>query len=141
MKLPVASGTDAVKAFRKVGYEFDEQHGSHMILRHTEPPYRRLSIPNHKELAKGTLRAFTVAPSAYSEARSGPQQRGSATMLKQVHELFYRKAGLSDRLHGTMLRAAHREKLFHAASSVSSACFTSNPPPKPPSLPPAAITR
>jgi predicted RNA binding protein YcfA (HicA-like mRNA interferase family) len=29
MKLPVVSGSDAVKAFREIGYEFDEQHGSH----------------------------------------------------------------------------------------------------------------
>lgn len=56
MKLPVVSGSDAVKAFRKVGYEFDEQHGSHIILRHADPPHRRLSVPDHKELAKGTLR-------------------------------------------------------------------------------------
>jgi predicted RNA binding protein YcfA (HicA-like mRNA interferase family) len=46
MKLPVVSGSEAVKAFReavkafrKVGYEFDEQHGSHMILRHADPPH------------------------------------------------------------------------------------------------------
>jgi predicted RNA binding protein YcfA (HicA-like mRNA interferase family) len=58
MKLPVVSGGDAVKAFRKAGYELDEQHGSHMILRHVDPPHRRLSIPNHKELAKGTVRAL-----------------------------------------------------------------------------------
>ncbi len=58
MKLPVVSGSDAVKAFRKIGYEFDEQHGSHMIPRHTDPPHRRLSVPNHKEPAKGTLRAL-----------------------------------------------------------------------------------
>jgi predicted RNA binding protein YcfA (HicA-like mRNA interferase family) len=58
MKLPVVSGIEAVKAFRKVGYEVDEQEGSHMIIRHQEPPHRRLSIPNHKELAKGTLRAL-----------------------------------------------------------------------------------
>jgi predicted RNA binding protein YcfA (HicA-like mRNA interferase family) len=58
MKLPVVSGSDAVKAFRKAGYEFDEQHGSHLILRHVNPPYRRLSVPNHKELAKGTLRTL-----------------------------------------------------------------------------------
>jgi len=51
MKLPVVSGSEAVKAFREVGYEFDEQHGSHMILRHADPPHRRLSVPNHKELA------------------------------------------------------------------------------------------
>ena len=58
MKLPVVSGADAVKVFRRIGYELDEQEGSHMILRHTSPPHRRISIPNHKELAKGTLRTL-----------------------------------------------------------------------------------
>jgi len=58
VKLPVVSGSDAVRAFSKVGYEFDDQHGSHIIVRHADPPHRRLSIPNHKELAKGTLRAL-----------------------------------------------------------------------------------
>lgn len=58
MKLPVVSGAEAVKAFGKVGYEVNEQHGSHIILRRAEPPHRRLSIPNHTELAKGTLRAL-----------------------------------------------------------------------------------
>ena len=28
MKLPVVSGSDAVKAFGKAGYELDEQHGA-----------------------------------------------------------------------------------------------------------------
>ena len=56
MKLPVVSGSGAVKAFGEAGY--DEQHGSHVILRRTDPPHRRLSVPNHKELAKGTLRAL-----------------------------------------------------------------------------------
>ncbi len=55
-KLPVCSGTDAVRAFKKVGYEFDHQTGSHIILRHSSQ--RRLSVPNHRELAKGTLRAL-----------------------------------------------------------------------------------
>ena len=58
MKLPVVSGSDAVRAFRKLGYEFDEQHGSHIIVRRTDPPHRRLSVPNHRELAKGTLRVL-----------------------------------------------------------------------------------
>ena len=56
MKLPVVSGAEAVKALRKMGYEFDDQEGSHIIVRHLQPPHRRLSVPNHKELAKGTLR-------------------------------------------------------------------------------------
>jgi predicted RNA binding protein YcfA (HicA-like mRNA interferase family) len=59
MKLPVVSGAELVRAFRKPGYELDEQHGSHMILRRTDPPHRRLSVPDRRELAsqlaKGTL--------------------------------------------------------------------------------------
>jgi predicted RNA binding protein YcfA (HicA-like mRNA interferase family) len=45
-----------VKAFQKIGYEIDHQTGSHIILRHRDPPHRRLSVPDHNELAKGTLR-------------------------------------------------------------------------------------
>ncbi len=52
MKLPVVSGSEAVKAFRKIGYGVDDQHSSHIIIRRTDPPHRRLSVPNHKELAR-----------------------------------------------------------------------------------------
>ena len=55
-KLPVLSGREAVRAFERVEYLEDRQTGSHIILRQTHPPFRRLSVPNHKELAKGTLR-------------------------------------------------------------------------------------
>lgn len=55
-KLRVCSGAEAVKAFRKLGYEVDHQTGSHIILRH--PSLRRFTVPNHRELAKGTLRAL-----------------------------------------------------------------------------------
>jgi len=57
-KLPVVSGPDAVKALRRIGYEVDHQTGSHLILRRATPPHRRLTVPNHTELAKGTLRAI-----------------------------------------------------------------------------------
>ncbi len=57
-KLPVVSGRDAVKAFGKLGYAFDRQRGSHIILRQAAPPHRRLTIPDHKELSKGTLRTL-----------------------------------------------------------------------------------
>jgi predicted RNA binding protein YcfA (HicA-like mRNA interferase family) len=57
-RLPVLSGSDAVRAFRRMGYELDHQTGSHMILRNRIPPHRRLSVPKHKELAKGTLRSL-----------------------------------------------------------------------------------
>ena len=58
VKLPVVSGRDAVRALERVGYRLDHQRGSHLILRHEKPPYRRLSVPDHRELAKGTLRAI-----------------------------------------------------------------------------------
>jgi predicted RNA binding protein YcfA (HicA-like mRNA interferase family) len=47
-----------VTAFGKVGFEFDRQKGSHIILRHRSPPHRRLTVPDHREIAKGTLRAL-----------------------------------------------------------------------------------
>jgi predicted RNA binding protein YcfA (HicA-like mRNA interferase family) len=55
-RLPVCSGQDAIRAFQKLGYQVDHQTGSHLILRH--PQMRRLTVPNHRELAKGTLRAL-----------------------------------------------------------------------------------
>ena len=56
--LPVVSGREVVNALRKIGYVLDRQRGSHMILRQQAPPYRRLTVPDHKEVAKGTLRAI-----------------------------------------------------------------------------------
>jgi predicted RNA binding protein YcfA (HicA-like mRNA interferase family) len=55
-RLPVCSGQDAIRVFRNLGYRVDHQTGSHIILRH--PQMRRLTVPNHRELAKGTLRAL-----------------------------------------------------------------------------------
>ena len=57
-KLPVVSGKQATRVLEKKGYLIDHQTGSHIILRNQNPPHRRLTVPNHKELAKGTLRAI-----------------------------------------------------------------------------------
>ncbi len=57
-KLPAISGIKVVKTLSKIGYEVDHQTGSHIILRQREYPHRRLTIPNHKEIAKGTLRGI-----------------------------------------------------------------------------------
>ena len=57
-RLPVVSGRDTVRAFAKLGYAVDHQTGSHIILRQEEPPHRRLTVPDHREIAKGTLRAL-----------------------------------------------------------------------------------
>jgi len=55
-KLPVCSGRDAVAAFGRMGYVIDHQTSSHIILRH--PTQRRLTVPDHREIAKGTLRSL-----------------------------------------------------------------------------------
>ena len=36
----------------------DRQKGSHIIFRQAQPPFRRVTVPDHRELAKGTLRAI-----------------------------------------------------------------------------------
>ncbi len=54
--LPVLSGDDFVKTVRKIGYVGDHTEGSHMILLH--PSRGRLSVPRHKELGRGLLRAL-----------------------------------------------------------------------------------
>jgi predicted RNA binding protein YcfA (HicA-like mRNA interferase family) len=56
--LPVVSGRDAVRAFTKAGFAFSHQKGSHMILRREVAPHRILVVPDHKEVAKGTLRGL-----------------------------------------------------------------------------------
>lgn len=57
-KLPLLSGREVVKVLRKVGYFRDHQRGSHIVLRQQAPPHRRVTVPDHKEIAKGTLRAI-----------------------------------------------------------------------------------
>ena len=57
-KLPILSGKDVLKLLFKLGYELDHQTGSHMILRQKDSPHRRLTVPNHREIAKGTLLAI-----------------------------------------------------------------------------------
>ena len=56
-KLPVLSGKKCVQILRKNGFEFRRQKGSHIILRHMFNNII-LTVPDHKELDKGTLRAI-----------------------------------------------------------------------------------
>jgi Predicted periplasmic or secreted lipoprotein len=55
-RLSNISGKEAVKVFKRFGYELDHQTGSHIILWHESKP--TLSIPNHRELAPGLLRSL-----------------------------------------------------------------------------------
>ena len=57
-QLPQVSGRKVIQALGKLGYEFDRQRSSHIILRQNTAPYRRIVVPDHKEVAKGTLRAI-----------------------------------------------------------------------------------
>ena len=50
VKLPALSGRNLIKTF--------EKRGSHIVLRHQDPPHRRLTIPDYKEIAKGTVKTI-----------------------------------------------------------------------------------
>jgi len=57
-KLPSdLSGHDLIKALQRIGFVFQRQRGSHIILRR-ELPFARVCIPNHKTLRPGTLRTI-----------------------------------------------------------------------------------
>jgi predicted RNA binding protein YcfA (HicA-like mRNA interferase family) len=59
-KLANLSGRDAAKAFQKAGWQPMGQVGSHLVM--AKPGVRaNLSIPQHKELSVGTLRALIRA--------------------------------------------------------------------------------
>jgi predicted RNA binding protein YcfA (HicA-like mRNA interferase family) len=56
-RLANISGRDVVKAFEKAGWKQLGQVGSHVVM--SKPELRvNLSIPQHKELSIGTLRAL-----------------------------------------------------------------------------------
>lgn len=58
MKLPVVSGYEVGKVLKRIGYEFVGQEGSHLHYRKTYPPYIKITVPNHKELKRATLRSI-----------------------------------------------------------------------------------
>jgi predicted RNA binding protein YcfA (HicA-like mRNA interferase family) len=56
-KLGNISGKEAVRAFQKAGWQTLGQVGSHLVM--VKPDVRaNLSVPQHKELSVGTLRAL-----------------------------------------------------------------------------------
>jgi predicted RNA binding protein YcfA (HicA-like mRNA interferase family) len=55
--LPVVSGAEAVRRFERAGWVTARQKGSHVMLTH--PSGRAtLSVPQHRELDRGLLRAL-----------------------------------------------------------------------------------
>ncbi len=58
--LPSVSGERAVRVFQNAGWIKDRQRGSHVIL--IKPGHAAsLSVPQHREMAPGTLRALIRA--------------------------------------------------------------------------------
>ena len=56
-QLPVISGAEAVRAFERDEWRRDRQRGSHVVMVKAGH-IASLSIPQHRELAPGTLRAL-----------------------------------------------------------------------------------
>jgi predicted RNA binding protein YcfA (HicA-like mRNA interferase family) len=72
-KLPLVSGSEAVKAMRRLGFFIDRQRGSHCVLKKITPDGERgCVIPMHREVALGTLRSALkmagVSPEEFSDA-------------------------------------------------------------------------
>ncbi len=56
-KLPSISGKECIKVLEKIGFYQKRRESSHIILRRDEP-FTQVVIPDHPELARGTLRAI-----------------------------------------------------------------------------------
>lgn len=58
--LPVLSGREVVRIFERLGWHVARQRGSHIIMI-KEGHIATLSIPDHKEVGRGTLRSLIRA--------------------------------------------------------------------------------
>ncbi len=52
-KLPIVNGKELVKILSKIGYIFDRQKGSHMIM--IKNGKRSIPVPNHKPVSYRTV--------------------------------------------------------------------------------------
>jgi predicted RNA binding protein YcfA (HicA-like mRNA interferase family) len=59
-RLPTLSGRDVVRVFQRFGWQVVRRSSSHMIMVQ-EGASATLSIPDHREVAKGTLRSLIRA--------------------------------------------------------------------------------
>ncbi len=59
-RLPTLRGRDAVRVFQHLGWQVVRQSSSHIIMVREGSP-ATLSIPDHREVAKGTLRSLIRA--------------------------------------------------------------------------------
>jgi len=65
-KLPVISYRQLLKFLRQFGYEVDHQRGSHIRLKkESVSGNHSITVPAHKEIAKGTLSDILECVSPY----------------------------------------------------------------------------
>jgi predicted RNA binding protein YcfA (HicA-like mRNA interferase family) len=80
-KLPLVSGRDVVKLLGRLGYEVVRQRGSHIRLRMmTEEGEHYITVPDHKEMAKGTLSDILSAASR----TTGIAKKNLIEMLRRI---------------------------------------------------------
>jgi predicted RNA binding protein YcfA (HicA-like mRNA interferase family) len=65
-KLKNLSGKDVISILMIFGFSVDSQKGSHVkLVRYTNEEKQSLTIPQHKEIDKGTLKAIIRQASRY----------------------------------------------------------------------------
>ena len=66
-KLPVVSGKKIIKMLVQLDYKVVRQKGSHVRLQKlTQLGEHKITIPNHKEIAKGTLNDILLKVSLWN---------------------------------------------------------------------------
>ena len=57
-RVPIVSGSEAVRALQRLGFHVDRQRGSHVVMKKTTAAGEiGCVIPMHREIAAGTLRS------------------------------------------------------------------------------------
>ena len=67
-KLPILSHEKLLKLLNQLGYVVERQHGSHLRLKKSLPMgHHSVTVPAHKEIAKGTLSDILEKVSIYTQ--------------------------------------------------------------------------
>ena len=56
--LPSLSGAEIVRLLQRAGFEPHHRKGSHVTMKERASPFRRVVVPMHDQVRRGTLRAI-----------------------------------------------------------------------------------
>ena len=56
--LPTLSGSEIVRLLQRAGFEPHHRKGSHVTMKEKDSPHRRVVVPMHDQVRRGTLRAI-----------------------------------------------------------------------------------